>query len=310
MSTHVNTLTSAQPHLRATGVDVSFGERVVLKGLDIDLSGRQLVAVTGPSGSGKTTLLMVLAGVLRPDAGTVELGVSGLGAGNSGTGSRRRPPEALQTGPSGRSVATSIDPLLNPDIALEVEVSADVREAVSASGMRGRERERGRGRGRRRASGAAGGAEAADQIPGRSSERARVGFVPQTLGLSPWLTAAENVAIVLQILDIPSQVVRARTERVLADVGLEGAGDRVVTELSGGQRQRVAVARALAPEPDILLADEPTAELDAENRQLLLNLLLGAVGAGTLALVTTHDPDVSDACDLNYELHEGRLLEV
>ncbi len=138
----------------------------------------------------------------------------------------------------------------------------------------------------------------------------RIGYVPQTLGLAPWLTAIENVAIVLQVLDLPSEVVRRRAEKVLFDVGLEAAADRLVTELSGGQRQRVAFARALATRPDVLIADEPTAELDAENRQVVLGLMVQAAADGALAVVATHDPDVSDACGLVYELRDGRLVEV
>jgi putative ABC transport system ATP-binding protein len=150
---------------------------------------------------------------------------------------------------------------------------------------------------------------ALDSAVAAASQRlgTRVGFVPQTLGLAPWLTAAENVALVLQVLRLPSIVVRDRTAAVLAAVGLGGTADRIVAELSGGQRQRVAVARSLAAEPDVLIADEPTAELDAENRQLILDLLLGAASDGAAVIVATHDPDVSVACETAYELRNGKL---
>jgi putative ABC transport system ATP-binding protein len=143
-----------------------------------------------------------------------------------------------------------------------------------------------------------------------SASRWRVGYVPQTLGLAPWLTASENIGIVLQASGVVGEAARRRTAEVLAAVGLETASDRIVTELSGGQRQRVAVARALAPAPQVLLADEPTAELDAENRQLVLRLLLGAAAEGAVVIVATHDPDVADACTSAYEIRDGRLAEL
>jgi ABC-type lipoprotein export system ATPase subunit len=203
--------------------------------------------------------------------------------------------------PGAFTVSHRSDPLLSPDIAAPgSEVSASAT-AISDAVANHQKRRMLPGRARRRSSHANG-------ILGQSD--VRIGYVPQTLGLAPWLTAVENVAIVLQLLDLPPEVVRRRAEKVLSDVGLETAGDRLVTELSGGQRQRVAFARGLATQPDVLIADEPTAELDAENRQMVLDLMVQATADGALAVVATHDPDVSEACGLVYELRGGRLVEV
>jgi ABC-type lipoprotein export system ATPase subunit len=293
-------------YLRAAGVSVAYGERRLLSGLELDAWGGGLVAVTGPSGAGKTTLLMVLAGVLKPDSGTVEL----RSGGGTAAPSWRSTAEAAANFPAAPAsqapgAGRRFDPLVFPDIAAPVSddapstspIRAGLAEAV-AEPRRGSRRDRAA---RRDGSSGSNG--------GRGRIGPRIGYVPQTLGLAPWLTATENVAIVLQVLGLPPDVVRRRTEKVLADVGLQAPSDRIVTELSGGQRQRVAVARALAPEPELLLADEPTAELDAENRQLVLNLMLQATREGALVIVATHDPDVSDACRLVYELRDGRLVE-
>jgi len=260
-------MTSPTTFLSASGIFVRFGRREVLSGLDLDATAGSLVAVTGPSGVGKTTLLLVLAGVLKPDAGTVDIG--GI--------ARHVVDQATQAQRVAAAPAAWTRSGLTPDIVMEKPPAPENLALDSA-------------------------VAAASQRLG-----ARVGFVPQTLGLAPWLTAAENVALVLQVLRLPPGVVRDRTAAVLAAVGLAGTADRIVSELSGGQRQRVAVARSLAAEPDVLIADEPTAELDAENRQIILDLLLGAARDGSAVIVATHDPDVSGACGTAYELRDGKL---
>ncbi|MFZ0172636.1 MAG: ATP-binding cassette domain-containing protein [Acidimicrobiales bacterium] len=203
--------------LEAHGVSVQLGGRAVLDGLDLSARSSRSVAISGHSGSGKTTLMMVLAGLVVPDEGTVE-------------------------------------------------VAAAAR---------------------------------------------RIGFVPQTFGLAPGLTAIENVALPMQaaLIPLPRSEIESRSTETLAAVGLGGAEDRLVTELSGGQRQRVAVARVLAGEPDIIIADEPTAELDADSRQRVLRLLLGVAARGSLVIIATHDPEVADSCEDWWELVDGRLEE-
>lgn len=139
----------------------------------------------------------------------------------------------------------------------------------------------------------------------------RVAFVPQSFGLAPSLTAVENVALPMQAqaVRLPAAEIERRSVAALGSVGLSGTEDRLVTELSGGQRQRVAVARVLASEPDVMIADEPTAELDADSRHRVLRLLLASAARGCLVVLATHDPEVADCCDDWLELVDGRLTE-
>jgi putative ABC transport system ATP-binding protein len=91
--------------------------------------------------------------------------------------------------------------------------------------------------------------------------------------------------------------VRSRVETVLERVGLAPVADHLIEDLSGGQQQRVAVARALVTTADVLLADEPTAELDADNRGLIISLLIERARTGAVVVIASHDPDVVGACD-------------
>ncbi len=127
--------------------------------------------------------------------------------------------------------------------------------------------------------------------------RRRFGLVLQGYGLVAALTARENVAIVLQAAAVPRAQVRSRVEAVLERVGLAAVADHLVEDLSGGQQQRVAVARALVTTADVLLADEPTAELDADNRGLIISLLIERARTGAVVVIASHDPDVVGACD-------------
>lgn len=127
--------------------------------------------------------------------------------------------------------------------------------------------------------------------------RRRFGLVLQGNGLVAALTARENVAVVLQAARVPRGEVRSRVQAVLDRVGLAPVADHLVEDLSGGQQQRVAVARALVTAADVVLADEPTAELDAENRELVVSLLVERARTGGVVVIASHDPDVVDACD-------------
>ena len=127
--------------------------------------------------------------------------------------------------------------------------------------------------------------------------RRRFGFVLQGYGLVAALTARENVAVVLQAARVPRAQVRSRVQAVLERVRLAPVADHLVEDLSGGQQQRVAVARALVTAADVFLADEPTAELDADNRGLIISLLVERARAGAVVVIASHDPDVVDACD-------------
>jgi putative ABC transport system ATP-binding protein len=127
--------------------------------------------------------------------------------------------------------------------------------------------------------------------------RRRFGFVLQGYGLVAALTARENVAVVLQAARVPRAQVRSRVQAVLERVRLAPVADHLVEDLSGGQQQRVAVARALVTAADVFLADEPTAELDADNRGLIVSLLIERARTGAAVVIASHDPDVVDACD-------------
>ncbi len=127
--------------------------------------------------------------------------------------------------------------------------------------------------------------------------RRRFGFVLQGYGLVAALTARENVAVVLQAARVPRAQVHARVQALLERVGLTPVADHLVEDLSGGQQQRVAVARALVTAADVFLADEPTAELDADNRGLIVSLLTERARTGAVVVIASHDPDVVNACD-------------
>jgi putative ABC transport system ATP-binding protein len=138
--------------------------------------------------------------------------------------------------------------------------------------------------------------------------RSTVGFIFQSFGLIPTLTAAENVGIPLRITGTPR---RARDERVrmlLNVVGLEDHAAQRPGELSGGEQQRVAIARALAARPDLLIADEPTGQLDSETGRQIMRLLLTVVRSeGITALVATHDAGLLDLADEVLTLEDGTI---
>ncbi len=143
-----------------------------------------------------------------------------------------------------------------------------------------------------------------------SRYRAReVGLVFQLHNLLPTLNASENVQVPMFEAGLPAGQRRQRAERLLALVGLGGKERKRPTELSGGERQRVAVARALANEPPILLADEPTGSLDSEAGRLLLDLLSDLRDKQGLTIVmVTHDPGVAGRADRIVRMLDGRVV--
>jgi putative ABC transport system ATP-binding protein len=138
----------------------------------------------------------------------------------------------------------------------------------------------------------------------------QVGFVFQAYNLIPVLTARENVEL---LMDLQGADPRRRTEvsqRVLAEVGLAGLADRRPAELSGGQQQRVAVARAIATRPSVVLADEPTANLDSQTATELLELMRSLNRShGVTFLISTHDPRVMAFARRRITLEDGRIVE-
>ncbi|NNN08353.1 MAG: ATP-binding cassette domain-containing protein [Acidimicrobiaceae bacterium] len=131
---------------------------------------------------------------------------------------------------------------------------------------------------------------------------ARLALVTQDFGLLSVLTATEAVSLPLQVRSLAKDEIRDRTAQSLNAVGLLSCATRTVAELSGGQRQRVAIARALAMDADVIIMDEPTAELDPANRALVLSLLTVELNRGASLVVVSHESDLIARADFVYEL--------
>jgi putative ABC transport system ATP-binding protein len=139
--------------------------------------------------------------------------------------------------------------------------------------------------------------------------RRKIGFVFQSFHLLGNFTAIENVMLPLELLNAPSP--RARAQELLARVGLADRGHHYPTQLSGGEQQRVALARAFAPSPLVLMADEPTGNLDGENGRMVLDMLTSLRrDHGTTLVLVTHDPALAELSDRVIRLRDGRVVEV
>jgi putative ABC transport system ATP-binding protein len=136
----------------------------------------------------------------------------------------------------------------------------------------------------------------------------RIGFVFQFFHLLPSLTAFENVLVPMELAGVPKAAARAK--ELLAEVGLSDRGHHYPSQLSGGEQQRVAIARALANNPPILLADEPTGNLDSNTGQSVIQLLLDVnrTRRTTLVLVT-HDQELAAVADVVVALRDGRIVK-
>ena len=143
---------------------------------------------------------------------------------------------------------------------------------------------------------------------GDGDPRHAVAFVLQVYGLVPILSARENVAIALRARGASPSEADERADEELARFHIGDLGARQVEELSGGQMQRVACARGFAVSPEILLADEPTSELDEGNREHVMDQLRMEAARGAIVVVATHDPAVVEAADRKIVLDEGRLV--
>ena len=135
----------------------------------------------------------------------------------------------------------------------------------------------------------------------------RIGFVFQFFHLLPSLTALENILVPMEIAGVSNASRRAK--ELLTEVGLDERGHHYPSQLSGGEQQRVAIARALANDPPILLADEPTGNLDSATGHQVIELLLGVnrTRRTTLVLVT-HDPELASVADVTVALRDGRVI--
>jgi len=140
--------------------------------------------------------------------------------------------------------------------------------------------------------------------------RAHIGFVYQFFNLIPTLDVAENVRLVLELNGVRGRAAHERSLAALRDVGLGARAQSAVDALSGGEQQRVAIARALVHAPNLLLADEPTGNLDDATAREVLPALLDLTRArGTTLLIVTHDEALAGAADRVLELRDGRLHE-
>lgn len=140
--------------------------------------------------------------------------------------------------------------------------------------------------------------------------RDKIGFVFQAYNLIPVLTARENVEFVMLLQGVPDKERRARAEAILTEVGLSDYLDRKPTEMSGGQQQRVAIARAIAAEPAIVLADEPTANIDSQTGSALLDLMRNLNERKNVTFVfSTHDRMVMERARRLVHLRDGRVAD-
>ncbi len=150
-----------------------------------------------------------------------------------------------------------------------------------------------------------------DQLPRRAAalmRLERLGFVFQAYNLIPVLSAVENAAFVLELRGVPKAERNARAREALSWLGMEGLEDRMPNQLSGGQQQRVAVARAIAGRPDIVLADEPTANLDSVTGQQLIDLMRSLnEERGVTFVFSTHDPRLLSHVRRIVRLEDGRV---
>lgn len=151
------------------------------------------------------------------------------------------------------------------------------------------------------------------RIDGMSERRAaqirsrELGFVFQSFGLLPLLSAEENVAVALRLLGVGGETGRDRVRRALEAVGIEHRSQHRPSEMSGGEQQRVAIARALVHAPKVVLADEPTGELDTSTAAYVLELLHRVAEGGGTVVIATHDPIALDIVDTAYFVKDGTL---
>lgn len=218
------------PILKLENIDLSLkseaGTVNILKNVSLSLPEGKTVSIMGPSGSGKTTLLMVLGGLEKPTAGTVEV------------------------------AGTRLD-------AMSEDALARFR-------------------------------------------RDHIGIVFQNFHLIPTMTALENVAIPLEFARHKNAFQQA--EEALASVGLKDRIRHYPAQLSGGEQQRVAIARAFVTTPKLILADEPTGNLDVETGKKVMALMFDMTRKhGTTLVLVTHDPALAESCDIKVRISDGKI---
>ncbi len=140
-----------------------------------------------------------------------------------------------------------------------------------------------------------------------AARRDELGFVFQSFHLLNRLSALENVCLPMMYAGQETKAMRARATQLLARVGLKGKEGKIPLELSGGERQRVAIARALANEPKLILADEPTGNLDSSSTREIMDLLFELNAGGITIVMVTHDRDLAARAGRNLRMRDGRL---
>ena len=138
----------------------------------------------------------------------------------------------------------------------------------------------------------------------------KIGFIFQGFNLIPDLNLFDNVDVPLRYRGLPAAERRARIEKALGDVGLASRMKHFPAELSGGQQQRVAIARALAGQPRLLLADEPTGNLDTQMARGVMELLEQINAAGTTIVMVTHDPELAARAQRNVHIVDGQAIDL
>ena len=237
--------------LQAHQLRKTFGETEAMRGISLDIQRGEVVAIMGPSGSGKSTLLHCLAGIIRPDHGTVTY--------------FEQPADH-----SAQSDARSTHQSSTPATPLRIDQLSDAERT--------------------------------------KLRRRQFGFVFQFSQLVPELTALDNVAIPLLLSGHSRAVAYDQAEHWLDRMGVHAKRHQLATKLSGGQIQRVAVARALAIEPQILFADEPTGSLDSLNSEKVMELFLHAARAnGTTVIIVTHEPTIAAYADREIIVRDGQI---
>jgi lipoprotein-releasing system ATP-binding protein len=214
--------------IKATGILKSYGDLMVLKGIDLDVSEKEVVTIVGPSGAGKTTLLQIIGTLDKPDAGTVLYNGKDVGTMNQRT----------------------------------------------LSSFRNR----------------------------------NIGFVFQFHQLLPEFTALENVCIPALIAGKTRSEAEGKASSLLGFLGLGDRLDHKPSQLSGGEQQRVAVARAIVNSPSLILADEPSGNLDTENKKELHNLFFRLRDTfGHTFIIVTHDPQLASMSDRTIRIKDGMI---
>ncbi len=222
MTANPNNAEAVRPTLRIEGVDKNFGSFSALRNVSLTVAKGEFVCILGPSGCGKTTLLRIIAGLEKPDAGSVHI--------------------------AGRDVTN---------------------EPVSRRG---------------------------------------VGIVFQSYALFPNLNSIQNISFGIRRKGWTKERVRQRAMALLSLVGLEECAAKYPAQMSGGQQQRVAIARALIKKPALILADEPTANLDSTiGREILELMLLLNKSEGTTFIFSTHDQMVMDYARRLIHIHDGQI---